>query len=600
MKEIFKLLRLTWTQKNRFILALVFILFVAFFTYVFVELIQPIIDEMFVKGPNGGLESGEVTSLFFKYLNVSQEELLWIIPVLLVVVIFGKGLFTFLSSYFMKSIGLKIVKKMRDDLFEQILYQSSSYFDRISTGELLSRVTNDVDRIREAVAGNMGDFLRELFILIALLAYVFVRDWQMALTAFIVAPLAIIPLSVFSKYLRKKGRQNQERVARIFRLLHEAITGHKVVKAFTMERFEHKKFLEATQRHLKTGLKLGLIGSLSSPFMEFMGGALAAFILTVGAHRISRGYISPGEFGSFVMAIFLMYMPIKRISRANNVIQHGVVCYQRVREILDSSPQIREKPNAYPLPKVKGEVKFDHVSFCYSDSQPVLHDINFTVKPKETVALVGLSGGGKTTIVNLISRFYDPTMGKILVDGIDIKDVTLLSLRSQIGLVTQEIVLFNDTVFNNIAYGLKEIPIKRIIKVAKAAKAHDFIHNLPEGYDSEIGEKGALLSSGQQQRLAIARALLKNPPILILDEATSALDSKSEKLIQAALANVMKDRTTFVIAHRLSTIRNAHKIMVIDEGRIAQFGNHRELLRREGIYKKLHDLQFPEKKEETE
>lgn len=331
--------------------------------------------------------------------------------------------------------------------------------------------------------------------------------------------------------------------------------------------------------------------------MEFMGGVVAAFVLALGATKIVQGHISPGDFVSFVVAIFYSYTPIKRLSRANNSIQQGVACYERIQEILNSKSQIVEHPKAYPLPPVKGSVKFENVSFGYNEMMPVLQEVSFEVMPTETVALVGLSGAGKTTIINLLSRFYDSTSGKITIDGIDIREVSLPSLRSQIGLVTQELILFNDTVRNNIAYGLEEISLDRIKEAAKAAKAHDFIMKLPKEYDSIIGEKGTLLSSGQRQRLAIARALLKNPPILILDEATSSLDSESERLIQIAVDNLMKNRTTFVIAHRLSTVRRVDKIFVLDKGRITEIGTHKELCRKDGIYKKLHDLQFLEEEE---
>jgi subfamily B ATP-binding cassette protein MsbA len=297
------------------------------------------------------------------------------------------------------------------------------------------------------------------------------------------------------------------------------------------------------------------------------------------------------------VAIFSMFMPIKRLNRANNVVQQAVACLDRIQEVLKTQPEIQARPGAYPLPPVQGTVKFDRVSFAYQADRPVLFDISFEVQPRETVALVGLSGAGKTTIINLLARFYEPIGGRITVDGIDIRDVTLLSLRSQIGLVTQDIVLFNDTVRANIAYGLDEVSMDKVVAAAQAAECHSFITALPKGYEMPIGERGALLSAGQRQRLALARALLKNPPILILDEATSALDSESERLIQQALANIMKDRTTFVIAHRLSTIRSASSILVIDAGRIVEAGPHETLIRQRGIYRKLHDLQFPEAEE---
>lgn len=595
IKDIFQLLKLTLQEKRKLWLAFLFTIFVAFFTYVFVNLVQPIVDKLLQLGPEAPVEKTRFLDFFFQHFKPDQYKV--VVPLLLVVVLFGKGIFTFLSSFFMKSIGLKVSKKLRDDLSSRIMYQSADYFDRMATGELMSRMTNDVDKVQEAVSGSMGDFIRETFIIFAILIAIFLVDWHLALVSFIITPLAVVPLVIFSRQLKKKGKLNQIRMADIYKILHETITGNKIVKAFTMEKFELKRIFQATKNYFRTSLKLAWIGSLSSPFMEFLGGLVGAFILFVGTTRITQGFITPGDFATFVMALFYMYTPIKKISHANVVIQQGVASYERIGEILESEPRIVEHDGVYPLPPVKGHVKFERVSFCYNQNIKVLHNVDFEILPKEKVALIGLSGAGKTTIVNLISRFYEATSGRILVDDINIRDVSLASLRKQIGLVTQELILFNDTVRNNIAYGLDDMPMEKILEAAKAAEAHDFISKLPQGYETQIGEKGGLLSIGQRQRLAIARALLKNPPILILDEATSSLDSESEKLIQVAIENVMKDRTTFVIAHRLSTIRNADKILVLDKGKIAEIGSHRELYRENGIYRKLYDLQFPEEKE---
>ncbi len=598
MKELFQLFRLTLSEKKRLLFSVLFSIFAAFFTFVFVELVQPIIDQMFLQeAPQALSNKPSFLDFIFKKIQAAEDQFIWLIPLLLVIVIFGKGVFTFLSSFYMKTVGHKVVKKMRDDLFGHLIYQSSDFFDYKPTGELMSRLTNDVDKIQQAVSGSMGDFILSAFMLLALLTKVFITDWKLALTSFVIAPLAVVPLILFSHQLKKKGMLNQKKMAHIYNLLHETITGNKIVKAFTMEKFEIKKFFQATLSYFKTSLKLAKVGSFSSPFMEFMGGVLGAFILVVGTTRIARGYMTPGDFSSFIFAIFMMYTPIKRLSRANNTIQQGVACLERIQEILQSDSQIKESPKAYPLPPVKGNVKFENVSFSYNDMMPVLQDIDFEVKPNERVALVGLSGAGKTTIINLLSRFYDPTSGRITIDGIDIRDVSLSSLRSHIGLVTQELILFNDTVRNNIAYGLEDMSLDRIKEAAESAEAHDFIMKLPQKYDSNIGEGGALLSSGQCQRLAIARALLKDPPILILDEATSALDYESERLVQIALANVMKNRTTFIIAHRLSTVRRADRIFVVDKGGIAERGTHEELSQLDGIYKKLYDLQFLEGEE---
>jgi subfamily B ATP-binding cassette protein MsbA len=599
MKEIIELFRLSFKEKKLLILSFASSIFVAFFTYVFVNLVQPIMDKLINVSSQAPPEKARFMDFVFRELGINQDQLIKFLPLLVLVVIFGKGLFTFLSSFFMKGIGHRVVKRLRDDLYGHLLYQSSSYYDRTPTGELMSRLTNDVDKIHQAISGSMADFIEEIFILLALLVGVFIIDFRLAVVSFVITPLAIIPLAAFSRQLKKKSLVGQRKMAQIYNLIHESITGNKIVKAFTSEEFEIKKFFQATASYFKTCMKLAWIGSLSSPFMEFIGGVVGAFILYVGSRRIGQGAISPGDFGAFVMAIFMMYTPINRLNRANNVIQQAVASHERIKEILGSAPQIQDRPDAYPLPPVRGKVRFENVSFCYNETRPTLVDISFEVETNKTAAFVGLSGAGKTTIVNLLSRFYDPTSGEITIDGINIRDVTLSSLRAQIGLVTQDIILFDDTVRNNIAYGLDSISEDRIIEAAKAAKAHEFIMALPQQYGTRIGEKGGLLSSGQRQRLAIARALLKNPPILILDEATSALDTESERLIQIALDNAMRDRTTLVIAHRISTIRNADNIFVIDNGRIAEAGNHDKLYAQNGIYRKLYDLQFPEQAEQN-
>lgn len=599
MRSLLQLLKLVLEEKPRLTLSFVSTLFVALFTYAFINLVQPIMDHMFRMSPEAIPEKPRFMDVLLKLFDLSIEQLVHYLPWILVGVIFSKGLFTFLSSFLMRSVGLKVVRRMRNDLFGHLVYQSSDYFDHRSTGELMSRVTSDVDRIQEALSGSAKDFIQEFFVLFALLIGVFFIDWHLALTSFVILPLAVIPLAVFSRQLKKFGKLNQVRMAHIFSLLHETITGSQIVKAFTMEKFEISKFMEATKGLYRSSMRFAWIGSLSSPFMEFMGGLVGAFILFVGTQRISDGYISAGDFGSFIMALFMMYTPIKRISRANNSLQHGVASLERVQEILEREPSIADKEKARPLPAIAGKVEFKDVSFSYGESRPALHDVSFVVQPRELIALVGLSGSGKTTIINLLSRFYDPSSGSILIDDTDIRDVQLASLRSQLGLVTQELILFNDTVRNNIAYGLVDVPDDKIEAAAKAAEAHEFILQLPQGYRSQIGEKGSMLSSGQKQRLSIARALLKDPPVLILDEATSALDAESETLIQSALTNVMRDRTTFVIAHRLSTIRNADRIFVIDQGRIAEVGTHEELCRLNGIYRKLYDLQFMGEKEGT-
>ncbi len=603
---MFELLKLTLREKKWVTLALISTIGVALFTTIFVNLVQPVIDEMFGAAPSATAAvtaapvaaKARILDVVWKILHIAPKDIKAAIPFVLVAVIFAKGVFTFLSSFFMKAVGNKIVKRMRDDLYAHILRQSSGYFDRATTGDLMSRMTNDVGQIQQAVGTAMSDLIEESFVLLGLLAAVFINDWRMAIVAFVITPLAIIPMAAFSRQLKKQGRKSQMRMGEIYNLIHETIFGNRIVKAFTMEGFEVKKFLKSSLRYYRINLKLAWISSLSSPFMEFIGGVVAAVILYIGAGRIANHQISPGDFGSFAMTIFYMFTPIKRMSRANNVVQQAVASYDRIQEVLQMPPEIQDRPGAVPMPTIQGRIRFDRVGFSYVADRPVLFDVNFETKPRETVALVGLSGAGKTTIVNLIGRFYEATAGTITIDGIDIRDVTTASLRSQIGLVTQEIILFNDSVRANIAYGLDDVPLEKVIESAKAAECHDFIMELPQEYETPIGERGGILSVGQRQRLALARALLKDPPILILDEATSSLDSESERLIQQALTRILKNRTTFIIAHRLSTIRNADTILVIDGGRIVESGTHDELVRKSrGIYRKLHDLQFPEEEE---
>lgn len=604
MRDIFNLIKLVWQEKKFLFLAFLCSLFVAGFTYLFVNLVQPIVDELLIS-------SGEKASLVraasgekFRLMNfiltrfqVSKEELIWFLPVLVLIVVFGKGLFTFLSSYLMKAAGHRVIKRLRDDLFNHVMHQSAGFFDRIPTGDLMTRLTNDIDKIHQAISGSLADFIEEIFVLLALLIGIFIIDFRLAMASLVITPLAIIPLAIFSRQLKKKSLTGQKKMSQIYNLIHETITGNKIVKAFTAEEFELKRFFVATRDYFKTMLKLAWIGSLSSPFMEFIGGAVGAFILFVGTRRIAEGFISAGDFGSFVLAIFMMYTPINRLNRANNVLQQAVACYLRVKEIFEMPPQIHDHPEAVWLDKVEGRITFEDVSFAYNQDRPALMHVSFEVKPKETVAIVGLSGAGKTTIINLLTRLYEPTSGRILIDGLDIRRIKLASLRRQIGLVTQDIILFNDTVRNNIAYGQNDLPLERITLAARLAMAHDFIMALPQGYDTLIGEKGGLLSSGQRQRIALARAIVRNPAVLILDEATSALDSESERLIQLALSNIIKERTTIIIAHRIWTVRHADRILVVDRGRVVEMGTHEELYALNGIYRKLYDLQFPEEME---
>jgi subfamily B ATP-binding cassette protein MsbA len=466
-----------------------------------------------------------------------------------------------------------------------------SFFERHSTGVLMSRIINDVNEIRDAVTRALTSLVRDTTSVIGLVFVVFYQDWKLALMATTVLPLAFYPVFVFGTRLRKFAQRRQETMASLTVVLHETISGARIVKAFGAEDYEKGRFRGHNHRALDYNLKSVWIDALSSPLMEFIGAIGIAFIVGYGGRQVISGVSTPGSFFSLLAGLIILYRPVKNLSRTNSLIQKGVASTQRVYAILDEKSNLIEKPDALELPRVRREIEFRRVTFAY-DARPVLHDINFRVTPGEVIALVGSSGGGKTTLANLIPRFYDVSSGAILIDGIDLRDVSFRSLRKQISIVTQQSFLFNDTVRNNIAYGDRQKGEEDITAAARAAFAHDFIMELPQGYDTYIGEQGVKLSGGQRQRLCIARALLKDTPILILDEATSSLDSESEQEVQRALENLMQGRTTFVIAHRLSTIQHADRILVICNGRITEEGSHAGLMSLDGEYRRLYSIQF--------
>ncbi len=502
---------------------------------------------------------------------------------------------SFFAEYAFQKVGLNTVRDLRNELYERIINQSHSFFSERPTGEMVSRVVSDADAIQAAVSTRMGDLFQESITLFGLLLFVFIMNTELAILSLIVAPVIILPVVQFGRRLRGTTHRSQERMADIATQLEETIRGVRIVKAFTMEKFEIGRFNEATQRHLRANLKAQRIQAATSPVLELLAGVCTLLLLLYAHRRITNGSLTLGEFVSFVGALAMMYAPIKKLNKVNLSLNAALSAAERVFRMLDVDNPVKEKPGAEVLRGVGEGVKYENVTFTYGrEGDPVLANISIDVHPGEIVALVGGSGAGKSTFVNLLPRFYDVTSGRITVAGRDVRDVTLPSLRGLMGFVTQEVVLFNDTVRNNIAYGRTDAEESKVIAAAKAAHAHDFISALPQGYDTVIGESGVLLSGGQRQRLAIARALFKDPPILILDEATSALDTESERLVQQALNNLMRGRTTLVIAHRLSTIRSADKIVVLDKGQIVEFGRHDELLARKGVYRRLYDLQFAE------
>ncbi len=524
------------------------------------------------------------------FVSKDMGALTWV-PFAIIGIFLFKGLCNYGQNILMSSIGLRIVADLRNKLYECIQRQSLSFFTEQSTGILMSRITNDVLSVQSAASEAVTALVKDTFTLICLVGVIFYTDWKLALIAMIVFPLAVYPIAWFGKKMRKVTTSTQITMGTLNSLLQETIVGTRIVKAFGMEKYESERFGAENERLFRLNMKTVSINAISSPLMDFLGGLGIAAVIFYGGYNVVHGYSTPGTFFSFIAALLMLYEPVKRLTNVNNTINQGIAGADRIFSIIDRVPDIIDKPRALDLPPIKNSIDIQNVTFRYEE-KPVLKNINLTIKAGEVVAFVGMSGGGKTSLVNLIPRFYDVSEGRVLIDGTDIRDVTLQSLRSQVAIVTQQTILFNDTVKNNIAYGDIQRTDEDIINAAKAANAHDFIVKLPQGYDSNIGELGTKLSGGEKQRISIARALLKNAPILILDEATSSLDTEAEIEVQEALDNLMKGRTTLVIAHRLSTIRNADRIIALVNGEIVEEGNHETLMAKKGEYYRLYNLQF--------
>lgn len=532
--------------------------------------------------------------IFFK----KDLTMLRLIPLALIGLYVIRGILDYGQAYFMGYVGSRIIADIREKLYVHMQTLSLSFFAKNPTGVLMARITNDVNLLQASISNVIISFFKDLFTIFGLVGVLIYQDWRLACIVFLILPWLLIPMQRFGKKSRRISTKGQEKVGKIATLLHETITGCRVVKAFGMEEYEAQRFSEENFRLFRIQLKRIRIKALSPPLMEFAGGLAGAAVIFYGGYSVIKGTSTPGTFFSFVTALLLLYDPVRVISNSYQDIQEGLAAAVRVFQVLDTAPDIKEKAGAVVLPAVSGSVAFRNVSFGY-DRHLVLHDINLDIQPGEIIAIVGMTGSGKTSLVNLIPRFYDVTVGSILIDTYDIRDVTLRSLRSQVALVSQQTILFNDSVRNNIAYGIADPPEHNIIEAARAAHAHQFIEELPQSYDTVIGEAGVKLSGGQRQRLAIARALFKNAPLLILDEATSSLDSKSEEEVQQALENLMHNRTTFIIAHRLSTIRKAHRIIVLSQGRIVEQGTHDELFSRGGEYQKLYAYYFQDTMNKT-
>jgi subfamily B ATP-binding cassette protein MsbA len=513
-------------------------------------------------------------------------------------VYFIKGVGSYLSSYMMAGIGQRVVMDLRNQLYRHMLGQSAGFFAQRTTGQLMSRLGNDVSQVQQAVSETIGDLARETLVAIVLAGWLFWVDARLTLVCLTGAPLIVYPLVRLGWRVRRTTRRSQEALEHLSHMGVEAFTGHRIVKAFGTEAQETEKFKRAAYGLFRTNMKVTAALSSLPPLMELIGGVGMALALVYGSMQVSANLMTPGDFFSFMGALLLMYGPAKKLSRVNANLQQTIAASERIFEMLDTHTEVIELKGAKPMTPFRRTIAFDEVQFGYEDGhEDILRGVSFQVEAGQMIAIVGRSGAGKTTLVNMLPRFYDVTSGGILIDGVDIREVTLASLRAQIGIVTQETVLFDDTIASNIAYGSPQASRESIEEAARAANAHDFVAALPDGYDTTIGERGQRLSGGQRQRLAIARALLKNAPILVLDEATSALDSESELLVQEALANLMLNRTSFVIAHRLSTIRRADAIIVLEQGRIVEIGRHDDLLARtDGAYAALYQMQLLEHK----
>lgn len=564
-----KLLILVRPYWSRLVLAAFCGLAVAGLSGALAWLVKPAVDKVFVER--------NTTAIFFLSVAIMAAFL-------------GRGVFRFLQSYLMMSAGAKVVRDIRDRMYRHMLHLPMSFINKDSTGSMVSRILNDAAAVQALLAYNVKDLFVETTTVVGLTAIALYRRWDLTLIAIVVLPFSFYFVSKLGKRLRKVSHRTQEKIQDLTEILAESFSGSKIIKSFCREEDETVRFRDKNQDFYRELMRTTRISEATSLLMDFVGGIGIGFVVWYGGSLVVKGIITAGDFFSFLAAIFMIYTPAKRLASAHNILQQARAPVERIEHLLNEN---REEGGAITLNEFRDEIAFDNVSFRYDGTDAdAINGVSMSVKKGEIIALVGKSGAGKTTFADLLPRFYVPTEGRVLIDGIDTATVTLASLRSLIGLVSQDIILFNDTVMANISYGVPSASEDDVINAAKAAYAHDFILELPDGYDTIIGERGVRLSGGQKQRLSIARAILKNPPVLILDEATSSLDTASEVMVQKALENLMSDRTAFVIAHRLSTVRRAHRIIVLDRGSIVESGTHEKLLANGGIYKRLYSMQF--------
>src|SRR5512146_330684 len=603
MRQLLRLIRYVTPYWWQLLVSIVLMAAVGFFQAFRILLMRPVLDRVLKP------ESQSQNIVLFTIPGTSHTVYLqqfvphhftnaWtIVAYALVMATLIKGVSDYVGTYLVNYAGFGMITDLRNDLYQKLLRRSVAFFQKHTSGTLISSIVNDIDKVQAAMSTVLAEFLQQFFTLIFTACVVVFLGKRLAWVLLIFVPIIVFSTGRIGRRVRKTTRKGQDKLAEIQNILQETISGNRIVKAFGMERWELARFRDAAKRLFAANIRSVAAAAISSPLMEMLAFIAVSMLLLLGRDQINHNKMTLGAFITFIAAVFTLYDPIRKFAGFNNSFQQALGASESVFNFMDEQDEVLQKPNAIVLKPFSSEIVFDNVSFSYRDNgdeREVLSGINLHVPAGEVLAIVGSSGSGKTTLVHLIPRFFDVTAGSIFVDGHDVRDVTLPSLRSQIGIVTQDTILFNDTVRNNIAYGQPHVSQEKVLQAAHAALAHDFIMNMPEGYDTMIGERGFRLSGGERQRISIARALLKNAPILILDEATSALDTESEALVQAALQNLMANRTVFVIAHRLSTVRRADRIVVLENGQISDIGSHEDLMNRLGTYRRLYDLQFVE------
>lgn len=558
--------------------------------------IVPVVDRVLNGGPmvlTTSIKipfSHKIHALFEIINNLPRFNVLWYVSGFILAIFFIKGFFDYYKEILMEHMGQGVVRDLGNKVYSHLQDLSLDYIGRQRSGELVSRITNDVRWVQEGISRGLANTLSSFFELLLYLSFIVIISWQLSILCLVVFGVLMVPIIKIGKKLRKISAEGQGKTADISSLLFETVSGIRIVKAFGMEKYEEERFRKENNLYYRLMMKAIRRAAILGPLVEFIGAVVVISVLLLTVKHVVKGYLSIGWFGLYIGSLVAIMKPVKKISQMNSIIQRATAASDRIYSLLDVRPQVVEGEEAVELPPFKDSIRFVDVRFGYKGKDTVLKGVDLEIKKGDVIAIVGPSGVGKTTLVNLIPRFYDPSIGRIEIDGYNIKDITLKSLRSQLGIVTQETILFNDTVRANIAYGDPYREMEEIIRAAEMANAHNFIIQMPKGYDTVIGERGFKLSGGEKQRLSIARAILKNPPILILDEATSALDTESERLVQDAVSKLMRQRTVIVIAHRLSTIQEADRIVVLKDGRIAQSGTHAELILAEGIYKSLYEM----------